>query len=112
MSFWYARQTLNALRPVGGSYRFHLIKSLCPLMDVVLVDESLTNEDMEQTICQGRVRTRGEAQMQCGIFDGRRAAGIYDNKLPSIAALGPKILHDRRHRLSRVASDEQNDLGL
>ncbi len=81
-------------------------------MDVVQVDEPFTNEDVHQPICQGRIRTRCEAQVQRGISGRRREAGVYDDKLPPIAALGLKILHNGRHRLSNVASDEHDDLGL
>ena len=67
---------------------------------------------MQQAVGQGGVGAGGQVQGQVGSRGGGRAAGVNHNKLPAVAALGLKVLHNGGHRLGHIAADQQYNLGL
>ena len=85
-----------------------LFESLSPLLDVPDVDESVSNQDMDEPIGKSRVRPRAQGKVAGGPLGGRRTAGIGHEQLPAVSELGLEILHDRGHRFSRVTAHQEN----
>ena len=103
---------LDLLRPVGSNPSSDLFKAFSSGVNIVLVNKTFTNKNMEQTISQGSIRTRGQVQMKMGVTGSGRSTRVYYDQFATVVTLSFEVLHKWRHGLCDVAAYQQNDFGV
>ena len=106
-----AGDAFDPLRPVGGNQSPHVVESLGAVGDVIEVKQAIANDDVEQSVSEGRVGARYEPEVQVGAGGGRSEAGIGYDEFPAGGFLLLEILHHRGHGFSGVAAHHEDDLG-
>ena len=76
------------------------------------VEESISNQDMDEPIGESRIRTRAQGQVARGPLRGRRTPRVCHKQFSARCELGLEVLHDGRHCFGRVAADEKDRAGV
>ena len=99
---------LDSLGPVGGRHLANLIEAGRPGPDVVLVDMASGDGDVQQTVGQRQIGAWRYLQMQRRLPSGRGESRIDDDERSTVGPLVGQPPRERRHRLGRVASHQQD----
>ncbi len=103
-----SRDALDPVRPVRHNNAPDLVPSGRAGRNKVMVQQAIGGGDMQEAVCERKVRAGRQRQMQrrqrrCG-----SPARVGNNERPAVFALPLEILHHRRHGLGGVAADQQN----
>src|SRR6266851_4482170 len=110
-SCWYPRNPFHSIRPILGDRLLNSLKIIGARSNK-FVDQAALDRYVQQAVRERGVGSRRELQVQGGEFCRCGATRIGNDKLSTPIALRFKILHDRRKRLRRVASDHEDRVSL
>ena len=106
----HARQHLDTLGPVRRRHPLHVVEALRTLADVLGVDLSLSNQQVQQPVGECRIGAGAKTQVKLGPLRRRRSPRVGDHERAAVSLLCLEVPHDRRHRLCRIGADEQDGL--
>ena len=105
-----AGDAFDPLRPVGGNQSPHVVESLSAAGDVIEVKQAIADDNVEQSVGQGRVGARYEPEVQIGAGGGGSEARIGYDEFPAGGFLLLEILHHGGHCFGGVATHHEDDL--
>ena len=105
-------RALDPVRPVRADRPAHGVEAVGAGGDVLVVDQVLPDRDVQQAVGQGEVGVRHRLQVGVRELGGGRAPRV-DHDVPGTApATLLEETHRGRHRVGRVAPDEDEHVGL
>ena len=107
----YARDPFDAFGPVTRDGGAHVVEALRAPCHVLLVDEPVAHDDVQEPVREREIGSRDAREVQRRRACGGCPAWVDDDEGAATRALLLEVLHDRRHRLGNVGSDEEHHVG-
>ena len=104
----HAGNPLDPVWPVRRHNSPHPFEIHSPGFDIVAIDQSALDRDMQQPVRQRRIRSRRQLQMQIRRLRRCRSPRVRHDQLTACGPLRIKILHDGGHGLGWVRPRQQH----